>query len=167
MPVKIRRDLMYAMLSHIQALEQQEMQPKPALSERDFTNLDATPAEIIGHIDYLYQKALFTGVFEPGSYGDRDLEQGVFEPQDKLTDYTLEDPINVDEGEGNAGVPARQEYGEQSESTVDIEAQPNIRDVVPISGAVDVDRVRLTAAGRAALAELEKKGHAPEPSQLS
>lgn len=143
MPVKIRRDLLYAVLSHIAALEEQEVQPVPALSERDFTHLDATPAEIIGHIDYVYQRGMIRGRFEPGSYGDKRLEQGSFK-----------------EGE-----EAQEQYS--FEARPKVEASPDLGDITPIKGAVDVDDVRLTPAGRLALAELERDGHAPQPSRLS
>ncbi|MBW4699708.1 MAG: hypothetical protein KME03_17785 [Aphanocapsa lilacina HA4352-LM1] len=154
MPVKIRRDLLHAILSHIQALEQQEVQPKPAMSERDFGHLNATPAEIIGHIDYLYQKRMYRGDFEPGSYGDRRLEHGVFDEHKQVSEENIVEPPPADSVFEEKDYPAP-------------EAAPNVRDVTPIDGAVDVDNVRLTAAGKAALAELERDGHAPEPSNLS
>jgi hypothetical protein len=143
MPVHIRRDLLFAILSHVRALEDEAVQPTPSLSERDFYHLDATPAEIIGHIDYLYQKGMISGRFELGSYGDRRLEQGSFA----------------------AGEHAQEQYS--FEAHPQVEAAPDPSDVAPIDGAVDVEGVRLTPAGRAALNELEREGHAPEPSRLS
>ncbi|AGY60070.1 hypothetical protein [Gloeobacter kilaueensis] len=153
MPVKIRRDLLYAILSHVQALEEEEVQPVPALSERDFTHLDATPAEIIGHIDYIYQKGMLVGDFEPGSYGDRRLERGGYNEAKQVGEAEEPDKLPP------APIPERERPR--------VEAAPDPRDNVPIVGAVDVDNVRLTAAGRAALAELERDGHAPERSNLS
>ncbi len=153
MPVKIRRDLMYAILSHIRSIEEQPVQPVPAMSERDFGNLDATPAEIIGHIDYLFQKGMYRGNFEPGSYGDRRLEKGVFSEDHKV-------------GEGYT--PTKLPPGPVSEEERPrVEPAPDLGDVTPIDGAVDVDKVQLTPAGKAALAELERDGHEPEPSNLS
>ncbi|WP_287127812.1 hypothetical protein [Candidatus Cyanaurora vandensis] len=145
MAIHIRRDLMYAILSHIQGLDESDLEPIPSLSERDFGHLNATPAEVIGHMDYLYQQGCFRGVFERGSYGDRELEVGSFNhPPDIIKDINGPD------------LPPDK-----------IEAAPDPKDVIPIDGAIDVEHVRLTVAGRHLLADLTKEQPAPEPSRLA
>lgn len=72
MPIAIRDDVVYIMLKKIQDGDR-SLGPDPiSFSESDFTGIALSPADFLGHLDYLNQKAYINAEFSGNAYGNQD-----------------------------------------------------------------------------------------------
>jgi uncharacterized protein (DUF2267 family) len=72
MPISIRDDVVYIMLKKIHDGDRQPGLDEINFSETDFTGLELTPVDILGHLDYLNQEQYIHAEFSGNAYANQD-----------------------------------------------------------------------------------------------
>lgn len=72
MPIAIRDDVVYIMLKKIQDGDRVPGPDPISFNESDFTGIALSPADFLGHLDYLNQKAYINAEFSGNAYGNQD-----------------------------------------------------------------------------------------------
>ena len=72
MPISIRDDVVYLMLKKIQDSDRSPGLDPVNFSEADFTGIELSPADFLGHLDYLNQEAYINAEFSGNAYGNQD-----------------------------------------------------------------------------------------------
>jgi uncharacterized protein (DUF2267 family) len=72
MPIAIRDDVVYIMLKKIQSSDRVPGPDPVNFSKTDFTGIELSPADFLGHLDYLNQEAYINAEFSGNAYGNQD-----------------------------------------------------------------------------------------------
>ncbi|MEP0917181.1 DUF2267 domain-containing protein [Leptolyngbya sp. DQ-M1] len=72
MTITIRDDVVYIMLKKIDESDQGPGPDPVKFTETDFTGIPMTPAEFLGHLDYLNQRQYINAEFSGNAYGNQD-----------------------------------------------------------------------------------------------
>lgn len=72
MPISIRDDVVYIMLKKIQDSDRNPGPDPVNFNQADFTGIELTPADFLGHLDYLNQEEYINAEFSGNAYGNQD-----------------------------------------------------------------------------------------------
>lgn len=72
MPIAIRDDVVYLMLKKIQASDRQPGLDPVTFNASDFTGIELSTADFLGHLDYLNQEAYINAEFSGNAYGNQE-----------------------------------------------------------------------------------------------
>lgn len=72
MPIGIREDIAYIMLKKISETDSGKGMHQVSFDESDFIGREITPAEFLGHLDYLNQKQYINAEFSGNAYGNQE-----------------------------------------------------------------------------------------------
>lgn len=82
MPIDIRDDLVYLMLKKIHESDR-EPGPDPVnFTEEDFVGMEVTPADFLGHLDFLNQRQYINAEFSGNAYGNQEDTPDAVNPEE-------------------------------------------------------------------------------------
>lgn len=72
MPINIKDDVVYVLLDKIADANHEQKAPEIQFTSADFSGLELTPAELLGHLDYLNQEGYIKAEFTGNAYGNQE-----------------------------------------------------------------------------------------------
>jgi uncharacterized protein (DUF2267 family) len=72
MPIEIREDVIFVMLKKIQESDRVPGPDEVHFTQEDFVGIELSPADFLGHLDYLNQRQYIHAVFSGNAYGNQE-----------------------------------------------------------------------------------------------
>ncbi|XGV95653.1 MAG: DUF2267 domain-containing protein [Leptolyngbya sp. BL-A-14] len=96
MPITIRDDVVYIMLKKIQDSDRSPGPDPVNFNQSDFTGIDLSTADFLGHLDYLNQEAYINAEFSGNAYGNQDDVPNVIDS--KEVDFRIANTYGAPDG---------------------------------------------------------------------
>ena len=96
MPIAIRDDVVYLMLKKIQDSDRAPGLEPANFNQSDFTGIELSTADFLGHLDYLNQEAYINAEFSGNAYGNQDDVPNVIDS--KEVDFRIANTYGAPDG---------------------------------------------------------------------
>jgi uncharacterized protein (DUF2267 family) len=96
MPIAIRDNVMFILLKKIAQASQGEQPAEVQFSASDFTGLDLTKADLLGHLDYLNQKHYIDAEFSGNAYATQEDVPDLVNPE--AVDFRIANTLGAEDG---------------------------------------------------------------------
>jgi uncharacterized protein (DUF2267 family) len=82
MPIDIRDDLVYVLLKKINDSDRGPGPDEVNFNDADFAGMEVSPADLLGHLDYLNQRQYIHAVFSGNAYGNQEDVPNAVDPEE-------------------------------------------------------------------------------------